>query len=256
MDFLSNFITDNFVLDTNNPQPLDKTLTYLHYVNACVQRNNNERRVVEHLLCKEKFWLKLYDSLSLRPQRSQIGPRGKRIDVAKGIGAKRAELTKAVQLVVPEFFPTISEFQNIEEYIDFCRLKGGEALGAAKINPPAEWVANRSGYTNLPKINRPLHPTYEKAIGIDKKVLENCFFITNREEKVSLSFSDFKIRAVKLGKASKNDRPIEGSNTDNIYWSNFRFPTLYGSDQNGSLIKIFFHTLYRTLSIIKYKKKS
>ena len=91
----------------------------------------------------------------------------------------------------------MGEFQNIKQYIDFCRLNGGEALGAAKINPPEEWVARRSGYTNLPdqKINRPLRQTYEKAIGKDKKVLENCFFITNREEKVSLSFTDFQIRA-------------------------------------------------------------
>jgi jumonji domain-containing protein 2 len=49
-----------------------------------------------------------------------------------------------------------------------------------------------------------------------------------------LSFSDFKIRAAKIGRASKNGEPIDGRNTDNIYWSDFRFPTLYGSDQNGS----------------------
>lgn len=49
-------------------------------------------------------------------------------------------------LQVPIFYPTYEEFVNFSSYISKIEEQGAHRIGLAKIIPPKEWSARKSGY--------------------------------------------------------------------------------------------------------------
>jgi jumonji domain-containing protein 2 len=47
---------------------------------------------------------------------------------------------------VPIFYPTYDEFQNFSSYISKIESCGAHKIGLAKIIPPKEWIARKTGY--------------------------------------------------------------------------------------------------------------
>jgi [histone H3]-trimethyl-L-lysine9/36 demethylase len=49
-------------------------------------------------------------------------------------------------LEVPIFYPTYDEFKDFSTFITSIEARGAHRIGLAKIVPPKEWQARRSGY--------------------------------------------------------------------------------------------------------------
>ena len=47
---------------------------------------------------------------------------------------------------VPIFYPTYDEFQNFSSYVSKIESCGAHKIGLAKIVPPKEWIARKTGY--------------------------------------------------------------------------------------------------------------
>lgn len=45
------------------------------------------------------------------------------------------------------FRPTYDEFKNFSQYVDYMESRGANLAGLAKVIPPPEWVARKSGYS-------------------------------------------------------------------------------------------------------------
>jgi len=129
----------------------------------------------------------------------------------------------------------MAEFSDMENYINYCRLNGGGAMGLAKINPPMEWNARKVGYESIDfqLVNR-LHQKFMPTESYGR-VVEICFTVSNKSEKGKWKLSQFKEKANKLNKLGTRDDPTCDVNIDIMYWSDFGFEAFYGSDQNGSL---------------------
>lgn len=50
------------------------------------------------------------------------------------------------------FRPSLEEFKNFSDYIDYMESKGAHLAGVAKVIPPPEWTPRKSGY-NIDEIN-------------------------------------------------------------------------------------------------------
>lgn len=47
---------------------------------------------------------------------------------------------------VPIFYPTLDEFENFSSYITKIESHGAHKIGLAKIVPPKQWLARKTGY--------------------------------------------------------------------------------------------------------------
>jgi [histone H3]-trimethyl-L-lysine9/36 demethylase len=130
-------------------------------------------------------------------------------------------------LEVPIFYPSFDQFKDFKAYINYIESQGAHKVGLAKIVPPKEWIARKTGYSNLSdiKISNPIQQRVEGKEGI---------YMQYNIQQRSLKFSEFKALA-----SNKNYSTPSHSNYEDLerkYWKNLTFvPPIYGADVSGTL---------------------
>lgn len=130
---------------------------------------------------------------------------------------------------VPVFRPTMAEFVDFAKYVEYMESQGAHKIGLAKVIPPKEWVARKSGY-DLDQLAdfRIKSPIEQRVEG--KEGIYTSYNITQR----SMRLREFEAMANKSKHATPNH-----SNYDELerkYWKNLTFiPAWYGADVSGSL---------------------
>ena len=85
---------------------------------------------------------------------------------------------------VPTFYPTYDEFKDFSAFVESIEARGTHKIGLAKIVPPKEWKARRSGYKSKQISDRFVeNPIKQEVHGRDG--VYSVFNIQQRSVKVS-----------------------------------------------------------------------
>lgn len=133
---------------------------------------------------------------------------------------------------VPVFRPSMAEFADFSKYVEYMETRGAHKIGLAKIVPPKEWTARKSGYEGAQldefRIRSPIIQRVEGKEGI-----YTSYNITQRSLRVS-EFRDMANQAKYATPAHANYDELERK-----YWKNLTFiPAWYGADVSGSFTDI------------------
>lgn len=135
------------------------------------------------------------------------------------------------QVSVPIFRPTIEEFQNFSKYIESLETAGAHKVGLAKIIPPTEWKARRTGYDDLENPNSSVHIPHPIEQHVEGK--EGIYVQYNIQQR-GLSVAEF----ANLARSARYATPQHKNyaELERKYWRLLSFvPPIYGADISGSL---------------------
>ena len=128
---------------------------------------------------------------------------------------------------VPVFRPTIEEFKDFVNYVNYIERQGAHKIGLAKIIPPKEWCPRKDGYVDLDnfKIKNPISQRVEGKEGI--------YTLYNIQQR-SMRLSEFKSLANSIKYAAPAHTDFD--DLERKYWKNLTFiPAIYGADVSGTL---------------------
>ena len=133
---------------------------------------------------------------------------------------------------VPEimvFRPSYEEFKDFNKFMNYIESIGAHKAGLAKIIPPKEWIARKSGYDDLDDLDMKITDPIKQQIDGTKGIYQSY----NIPQK-AVSVKDFHKLAI-----SEQFRPPRFSDYEDLerkYWKNLTFVApIYGADIPGSI---------------------
>lgn len=126
------------------------------------------------------------------------------------------------------FTPTYEEFKDFPKYVEYIESTGAHKAGLAKIIPPPEWVARKSGY-NLDELDLTI-PAPICQVVTGKQGLYQQLNI----QKKSMTIQEFK----KMAESDRYQTPkhFDYEDLERKYWKNITYVApIYGADVSGSL---------------------
>ncbi|EDW74538.2 uncharacterized protein Dwil_GK21350 [Drosophila willistoni] len=127
------------------------------------------------------------------------------------------------------FRPSYEEFKNFSAYIDYIESRGAHLAGLAKIQPPAEWVARKSGY-DIENINMtipgPISQVVTGAHGFYQQI--------NIQQRRQMTLRQFMEKA--NSELHQTPKHFDYDDLERKYWKNITYVSpLYAADIKGSL---------------------
>ena len=112
------------------------------------------------------------------------------------------------------FYPTLEELARFDQYVAGMESKGAHKAGVAKIVPPKNWVARKSGY-DLADVNKEIK-TPVKQITSSLQVTSGAFITLNKQSTTSLSLPEYH----RLATSPKHLPPSHSSpdELEHLYW--------------------------------------
>lgn len=114
---------------------------------------------------------------------------------------------------IPVFYPTYDEFKDFSAFISSIEARGVHKIGLAKVVPPKEWIARRSGY----KQKQILDKSVENPIKQEVRGKDGVYSVFNIQQR-SIKLSSFQ----RLASSSRYAAPASLSNDyeklEKKYW--------------------------------------
>lgn len=128
-------------------------------------------------------------------------------------------------LEVPVFYPTYDEFKNFSAFIASIEARGAHKVGLAKIVPPKEWLARKSGYKHKEIDNK----LVENPIKQEVRGRDGVYSVFNIQQP-SIKLSSFQRLACSGRYAAPSEISNDLEKLEKKYWSSLTTnPAIYGA---------------------------